>query len=288
MVRLKSIFSKIKVLPSFIILVCLIIALGYIEQFFITLLSVTLHECCHIFTARLFGLRVKALTVTPLGQIAEIDGIDLLPLSKKLMVAFSGPLLNFGLFLICLLFLPRLEYFKAVNLALCMFNLVPSLPLDGGRALHILLSRVGGTINASIFLKRISGVLSLLVIAAGFMQVVLFPYNLSLLCLGLFLKHANQAEFLNTVTQFYKMLMSKQSKLALKRLLPVKYYIAEESATSRELISKMSYDNYLIFKVIKKEGKFLTLNEEEIINHALENGFNASIKDLAPSPILPP
>ncbi len=58
--------------------------------------SVTLHELGHSLQAIKFGVRVRDITLMPMGGLAQMDEIPEEP-NKELRIALAGPLVNFGI-----------------------------------------------------------------------------------------------------------------------------------------------------------------------------------------------
>lgn len=107
-------------------------------------LTVLLHEMSHALVAKRFGLPVRWITLHFLGGMTEIDGEPRTP-GQEFKVAVVGPLTSIvvGLVALGLWFvlpegLPRLAVavLAWTNLLLGAINLVPGLPLDGGRVLR--------------------------------------------------------------------------------------------------------------------------------------------------------
>jgi Zn-dependent protease len=109
------------------------------------LVSVLLHELGHALTARRFGMGVRGITLQMLGGYTELDGDAPNPRVEAL-VALVGPAVSLALGLLAglvTLSLPvgglavELTGWLAVgNLVLAAYNVLPGLPLDGGRALR--------------------------------------------------------------------------------------------------------------------------------------------------------
>ncbi|HEY0696816.1 MAG TPA: site-2 protease family protein [Micromonospora sp.] len=107
--------------------------------------SVFLHELGHALTARRYGIGVRGITLELLGGYTELDRDAPRP-AVDLLVALAGPavsLLLAGGAVLATMVLPAggLPYELAVQLALsnlvvAVFNALPGLPLDGGRALR--------------------------------------------------------------------------------------------------------------------------------------------------------
>ncbi|MFI6478181.1 site-2 protease family protein [Nonomuraea sp. NPDC050663] len=108
--------------------------------------SVLLHELAHSVAAKMYGLRVRRITLYLLGGVSEIESEPKSP-GREFVIAAVGPLLSLGLAglglgLDWLLFneggiaevLVRMLWFA--NLIVGVFNLLPGLPLDGGRMLR--------------------------------------------------------------------------------------------------------------------------------------------------------
>lgn len=107
--------------------------------------SVLLHELGHALTARRFGVRVRGITLELLGGYTEMEGEAPRP-GVELVVALAGPAVSMVLGVAAAgaaLVLPgqtlanELAFQLAVsNILVAMFNVLPGLPLDGGRALR--------------------------------------------------------------------------------------------------------------------------------------------------------
>jgi Zn-dependent protease len=106
-------------------------------------LSVLLHEASHAFMARHYGFQVTSITLHFLGGATAIDGEARTP-RQELFIAVVGPLTSIAVGLVALgmwfvtpdgLLLMAVEGLAGANLIVGVLNLVPGLPLDGGRVL---------------------------------------------------------------------------------------------------------------------------------------------------------
>ncbi|MET8162028.1 site-2 protease family protein [Sphaerisporangium sp. NPDC005289] len=108
-------------------------------------ISVLLHELAHCVMARHFGLPVRRITLYMLGGVSEIEREPETP-SREFLVAFVGPLVSLGLaaagFAVSLVVPAETIPYVLIlqlwvsNLIVGVFNLLPGLPLDGGRMLR--------------------------------------------------------------------------------------------------------------------------------------------------------
>ena len=115
-------------------------------------LSVLLHEMSHALMAKRYGLPVRSITLHFLGGVTEIDGEPDTP-RKEFVVSVVGPLTSiavgaacFGLWLVTPGDLLRMAVggLAGANLVIGVLNLVPGLPLDGGRVLRAVVWRISG------------------------------------------------------------------------------------------------------------------------------------------------
>lgn len=124
--------------------------------------SVLAHELGHCAQARALGLRVRDVTLLPVGGFSRVEMGD--DPGEALWVSLAGPVVNVGIAAVCAALalaarVPSPHSFSAfvlavhrpgwgglvvyavgANLALGLLNLLPVPPLDGGRALAALLA----------------------------------------------------------------------------------------------------------------------------------------------------
>jgi Zn-dependent protease len=107
--------------------------------------SVLLHELGHAYVARRCGVGVRGITLELLGGFTEMDHDAPTPRSEA-AIALAGPAVSLLLALVGGLALPITDrgtvagdlafQFAASNALVAVFNGLPGLPLDGGRALR--------------------------------------------------------------------------------------------------------------------------------------------------------
>lgn len=136
--------------------------------------SVLLHELGHALMARRFGIQTRAITLSPLGGIASLEGLPQTP-GQELRVALAGPAVNVVLVGAALAVRAVLDV-AGVNLgtgallldtavwgnvALAVFNMLPAFPMDGGRVLRAVIERRRGRLVATERTARIGAFLAL-------------------------------------------------------------------------------------------------------------------------------
>jgi len=113
--------------------------------FFVSLL---LHELGHAIQAQREGIAIEGITLWVFGGVARLRG-QAPSAGAELRVALAGPAVSLALgvvFLLVAIGLPLpgtvdgvLFWLGQINLYLLVFNLLPALPLDGGRVLRAVL-----------------------------------------------------------------------------------------------------------------------------------------------------
>lgn len=148
---------------------------------------VALHELGHSLVARRFGLTVREILLLPIGGVAMFAGRPQKPL-HELLIALAGPAVNVVLAAVLVVvtgalgFLSELPSLGAgaspspqtallwllgANVALAVFNMIPALPLDGGRVLRAGLSMAIGRARATAAAAAIGQVLAVALFAVA-------------------------------------------------------------------------------------------------------------------------
>ncbi len=135
--------TAIECSPLLLLLVLWMAIAGELAACLTALLALSLHEMAHALMAGGLGLRVERIELQPFGFVARLEratGWD------DLAVAAAGPLFSLLTAMGCAAAaakwpLPLVADFGQVNFSLALLNLLPALPLDGGRMLRALLRR---------------------------------------------------------------------------------------------------------------------------------------------------
>ena len=127
-----------------------------------SLLAAALHEGGHLLALQSFGAGEGRLLLGPAGLEWRQTGRRLLSYPQELAVLLAGPAANV-LFAFLLARLarealwPEGYFFAGTQVVLGAFNLLPILPLDGGRVLETLLA----WLTEPFFADRVAGAVSL-------------------------------------------------------------------------------------------------------------------------------
>lgn len=185
--------------------------------------SILLHEAAHGAAAALAGEPPLEMELTPLGAVLRLEDEERMPAGKRLLMLAAGPVMTL---LLCFLSLRMTEWgvltadhgrlLFTSNLAILMMNLLPALPLDGGRIAALLLSGIlrGETVRR---VMRICGTLlgSAAILGSVWLAWRYGAWNLSLAGAGCFLMYAAQQSTTSAAMSELRALMDR--KLCLER-----------------------------------------------------------------------
>lgn len=144
--------------------------------------SVFIHELGHCFFANLLDYRVKLLEIGIHGGSIELNKDCHIIGHHEFLITLGGPLTSAFLILFCYMINNNYYYLNCViliTIVLNLLNLLPMLPLDGGRLIRSFLFIVSNNLQFATDFCYIFGIIFGLVIA-GFS--VYFGWYLTFIC----------------------------------------------------------------------------------------------------------
>ena len=152
-------------------------------------LSVLLHEISHALMAKAFGMRVHSVTLHFLGGVTEIEG-ETKSAWREFWIAIVGPITSlavaagaWGLTYVTPDGLVGLacEALAITNLVVGVLNLIPGMPLDGGRVLRAIVWGMTGNDATGTLIAGWSGrVVAVLILAYPTVLAYLFDLEPSI------------------------------------------------------------------------------------------------------------
>jgi stage IV sporulation protein FB len=273
----------------FIILLFFLAFYGYLEETAILFGLVLAHEFVHLLVARAHGLEVGSIELFPFGGVARVeDALELDPQAES-NVALAGPLLNFLLVALSLVFyanLPSLQmseaflFFIRCNLVLGFFNLLPALPLDGGRILRARLTLLLGFQQATELCIRISKLTAFLMFLLGLYLFYNGHFHLTLFAAACFLYFAASREKTAAVYAFIRSLSTKKNIFLSQGVMPVETLMALEDTPVKEVLRRFVMKRYHRVVVVDKEGRIVgEVMESDIIDTVMSKGIHAVLRN---------
>lgn len=109
------------------------------------LLAAAVHECGHLLFLRLLHVPIEGLRLSALGAEIFARGTQRLSYGGELLVTLAGPAVNLLTAVIFAQISLHTQWlggylFAGANVVLGAYNLLPILPLDGGRILYLVIA----------------------------------------------------------------------------------------------------------------------------------------------------
>ena len=257
-------------------MIALALWLGEGRRLSIMAASILFHELMHIAAARFLHVRVHELELTPAGGAARLENLWRLRPGQVAAVALAGPAAN----LLIMVLAAALCWWGLMNplvaaalieqnLIILLFNLLPALPMDGGRVLCGLLSRRMSPAAAARMGTRISGLLSLTLSVLSVYGIVRGRLNITLPMAAAFLlvsagRERRQAEF-----SLIESLMGRGAELEEEGALPLKWLAVSGNTTVREAAVRLRPRHMHLIAVYDGAMKLTKVLGEEALTAAL-------------------
>lgn len=170
-----------------------------IEIYWVIMVFAIVHECSHLLAGLILKMKVKNVTLMPVGlsiefaltekdynkKVFKSNMIEV----KRIIVAIAGPIANLIVIVIMNFINLNNNITNTIiysNFLILIFNLLPIYPLDGGRILKSALSLLVNKRNATIYINRISNVV-LFLITFLFSILIYYLKNIALLFILVYL-----------------------------------------------------------------------------------------------------
>ena len=178
----------VEVNVSFLLLLALVLlAFGGVVGVVLVCLafaSVLLHELGHAVVARQLGVEIAGIELSFFGGAAKMVRMPRTA-NHELAIAAAGPIVSLalggaGLALAAATHVGLFAWLGWTNLVIAGFNLIPALPMDGGRMLRALLTRkldyVRATDIAVTIARGVAIVFAVIGLAGAYQLLILAPF----------------------------------------------------------------------------------------------------------------
>lgn len=281
---------RVSVHPLFALLLAVAVAGGQGRLAFLLVSLLLTHELAHLLVARAYRLDVSAVEFLPFGGVARIDGLVESEPGVEAAVALAGPLNNFmllaaGLWLhdAGLIAGEEAIFFIEGNMGLALFNLLPALPLDGGRFWRSVLTPRLGFGRASRLLARLGQAASGTLAAGGTVALAAGYVVPNAFALAAFLFVAASRELSAAGWEALQVMWRKRQRFLARRVLSVQELVALDDTLLREVARYLSPHRYHLIWVVDERMAVLGLvSEPELISALAERGAGATLRDILP------
>lgn len=274
--------------PWFALLLLAAMVGGFLPEALIIIGSLLTHELAHLVVGRGLGLEFRRIYLLPYGGVAQIDNLYAADPPAVAATALAGPLNNLILFALSYLLVqvgwlvpPTGDFMMRTNLSLALFNLLPALPLDGGRLLQALLRDRVGELTALRRLVRwgyvVAGCMVMGAVVAALFGIPLVTVPV----LAVFVAMGARKEMTTAVAGQLLRLWRRPAELARRRVLPAVSLVAAGDVQIRHLLEHLSGPRYHLIWVLDGEADVCgKLTEGQILRAALQGQLNLTLREL--------
>lgn len=264
----------------FMALIGVYFAAGVLDKGLVAFAVVLLHEMAHTLVARRLNFKVDRVELLPFGGVARMSSRLILEPEKEIKVAVAGPLTNLALICIalglghCGIWHETLgPFFIQCNIMLFLFNLLPGLPLDGGRVFRALLARRMSLPAATHRMACIGQFWGLLIITLGSVGVLYHFNGLDLVATGFFLYYSAHGEKREAPYLYGQHLVAKQRELVRRGYLPGEMIVVLDTVPAWKVTRIFRPERYHFIYLINEEGAYVgELDENEVVRAVMSRG----------------
>ncbi|MFA6142564.1 MAG: site-2 protease family protein [Candidatus Omnitrophota bacterium] len=248
---------------------------------------VTIHELCHSLVAKRYGVKVKEITLLPIGGVASMSKIPDRPV-QELYISLAGPLSNIVVIVLFyyplkyllgpeVLFHPlstatwalTFAYMYWINLILAGFNLLPAFPMDGGRVLRAILANWLGYQKATQIAANLGHLFALAFAYLGIIQ-----YNIILIVIAIFIYMAASNEKMQVDVK------ETLKRFKVRDILPGDFLTVNSGTTVKELLELVYHSHQEDFPVVDSGLLVGFVTRQEIMLSAHGAGTDSVVRDI--------
>lgn len=262
--------------PFFVIIMMASLLTGNFIELITLFAIVFIHECGHAAAAALLGCRVLSIQMLPFGGVAVIEDAGNITARREIIIALAGPFQNILMVGVVLLLKYGnlgdpvfLDYIIQGNLLIALFNLLPVLPLDGGKIVQALVSLAAPYYTTLMWTYRISILCSagVIVVAVGRWFTGDYGLPLNILLIGIFLFYSNVTDYRNVPYRFIRFLMNRESAFTRHAATgslaqPIISFPAKPLESILRLLKR---ERYHMIYVMNRQGRIMAVLPEQRI-----------------------
>lgn len=292
-IKLFEIFGiSINIHITFLLLPLLFLMLGGIKSMVLVLIvfiCVTIHELTHSLVAKRFGIKVRNITLLPIGGVASMSKMPESP-KQEFIISIVGPLSNIILAAILYFifyhapwmpnailrnptlgntWLHTIALIPWINVMLAIFNLLPAFPMDGGRLLRSFLATKMDYRKATRIAVNIGHVFAVFFGYVGFIQR--HPF---LILIAIFIYMAASAE------ESHVNLKETLKDFRVKDVLNTRFLTLERNTHISRVLELVFHSHQEDFPVVENSTMVGFVTRADIILAMHKSGPNTLVSDI--------
>ena len=173
----------IKINKRFFIYIVIIVIATRSLSILYSFLFIIIHEIAHLFVAICFKYKGYSIEIDILGARLHYKDIEDMSIKEDTIISLAGPIIN--IIMGTIFYILSLYEAMIINYILGLFNLIPVIPLDGGRILKNLLTKKYLYKKANIITIYISIVVGVFFLIMSLIIGVKLKFNISLILVSI-------------------------------------------------------------------------------------------------------
>lgn len=274
--------------PFFVALLALFFVAGVLGRGLIAFGVVLVHELTHAVVARRLGVTLKEVELLPFGGVARMGNELTVDPVREIYIALAGPASNIVMFALGIglknygLWHADLgPFFLQCNLLVAGFNLLPALPLDGGRVYRAYLAGRVGIKHATYQAARLGQIFAICIVIVGILGIWTGCCGLDIPITALFLIFAATRERSTAPYLFMQLIMHKHEEMNRQGILPVTQLVAMENISLDQVIRPFVPRRFHLVTVLDSQWQYKgTVTETAIIDALMHRGPNVLVGEL--------
>ena len=267
--------KKVYISPFTLLMIVFSFYSQVMNEFLIAFVVAIVHEFSHLIVAAFLRYEVKKFKLMPYGACLELEN-DFKCQKDELLISSAGPFSNLIMLFFCVitkhLFNVNVLFFAYANIYMLILNLIPVVPLDGGRIFKALTEEFYiPKLNLGVLASVVS---TLFILLTGVILIIKTNGNFSLFLVGIFLT--------NNINVHNKKSMYIYDSINLKR----DFYIPGVIVLNKDMVvskclKHLSKNQFMIVFIIDKSKNISgILTNTQIFNFASMGFYDIKLEEI--------
>lgn len=250
------------------------------------LLVLVLHESGHMLAAQAFGIEIEELQLLPFGCAAKVPGISYGSSRAEILTAAAGPGVNLLAAAVVLLIQQEqtsvfLQSFSKYHIGMAAINLLPVLPMDGGRIFCAALSLLVGECRATGITSVLGMLIGAFILAAGGFLLTRGDGNLTLMLFGIFMLGASRNYYQAAAQSNIQKLLARKGQIGKSGVARVHAVALNREKTLGRALTQLNQRAYnLVYVLDDALHPVGVLDEQTLSDLAVRYGTSARFSDI--------
>lgn len=275
---------RIKLNLFFILFLSASLYTGYIKQSITIFISVLLHEIGHAIIAKALTIHVEEIELFPFGGVAKMEDITKYGGYMEAFIGIAGPVVSGAIALISAMLSAYDDVFAIIaqfNFILFIFNLLPALPMDGGRILRNVLIHHMSYKQATKVMVVSGRLIAILLVLYNILIIYRGSTSFAFIITGIFIYLGCHKE-MKFCSYYYLMNKNNYKKNhGGKRRLKTRIIKVYEHSYVRFAANQFSPGTVCIVHVLDSSGNVISvLSEADIMDAFLKFGYDSKMEQI--------